>query len=31
VALARAKQDLRGDGAHGHPFFWAPFVFFSAD
>jgi CHAT domain-containing protein len=31
VALARAKQDLRGDGAHAHPFFWAPFVFFSAD
>jgi CHAT domain-containing protein len=31
AALARAKQELRGDGAHGHPFFWAPFVFFGAD
>jgi CHAT domain-containing protein/tetratricopeptide (TPR) repeat protein len=30
-ALARAKQDLRAEGAHAHPFYWAPFVFFGAD
>ena len=30
-ALARAKQDLRGDGTHAHPFYWAPFVFFGGD
>jgi CHAT domain-containing protein len=30
-ALARAKQDLRTERAHAHPFHWAPFVFFGAD
>ncbi len=30
-ALARAKQELRADPAHAHPFYWAPFVFFGAD
>jgi CHAT domain-containing protein len=30
-ALARAKQDLRADARHAHPFHWAPFVFFGAD
>jgi len=30
-ALARAKQDLRGDGTHAHPFYWAPFVFFGGE
>ncbi len=30
-ALARAKQDLRADRAYGHPFYWAPFVYFGGE
>jgi hypothetical protein len=30
-ALARAREDLRAEPRHAHPFYWAPFVFFDAD
>jgi CHAT domain-containing protein len=26
AALRAAARELKGDGEHGHPYYWAPFI-----